>query len=81
MADEPMGKDQCARVLEQRGAFPGFRKIKIETFVNETGIPCVEIQGYNELTKEFGKPPAAEWSIREFGDRFFPDSDIDLDRE
>lgn len=81
MADEQLGKGACARLLEERGEFPGWRSIKVETFVNETGIPCAEISGYNELNKEYGKPVAAEWSIREFGDRFFPDSDVDLDRD
>ncbi|GAB4244939.1 MAG: hypothetical protein Kow00129_04650 [Thermoleophilia bacterium] len=79
--DDILGRNECALILEQQGVFPGWSNIKLETFTDETGIPCVEIAGYNELEKEYGRPPAASWSIREFGDRFFPDQDIDLDKE
>ncbi len=81
MADEKLDNNACARLLEERGEFPGWRSIKVETFVNETGIPCAEISGYNERKKEYGKPVSTQWSIREFGDRFFPDQDLDLDLE
>lgn len=66
---------ECAMRINGVGG-PGARHLDPREFEEVTGISCSELPS-DEPDRVQDRPQSADWSPRDFGDRFFPDDEVD----
>lgn len=68
---------ECEVRIKGLGLFERWEELHLDEFEETTGIPCNEIGQKSRPEDAYRRPPAAEWSPRQFGARFFPADDVD----